>query len=262
MNTFNTRLSRLLCVHAPVCCCLIPLLNPTLALAAPEEIQVYMEEFAEKGKLGLDLHSIFVAATRDNTSQLPLHQLRLTPELSYGLDDHFEVAGYFLTNIAAGGNPQTDGAKLRMRWRPFIPTESSVWYAAVNVELGRLARRFNSEGSNGEIKGIFTWKSAGWAVGLNVNIDRALRQRTMMPTTTEIDSKLSYQVRENLQFGLENYASLGPIHGQATGVVRNNSTFLVTDFSLSKWDIHFGVGQVRGNVPDKLIFKAIIGVPI
>ena len=61
MNTFKTRLPRLLFVHAPVCCCLAPLLYPTMALAAPEEIQMYMEEFAEKGKIGLDLHSIFVA---------------------------------------------------------------------------------------------------------------------------------------------------------------------------------------------------------
>ena len=242
--------------------CLLSLIYPFVAQAAPEEIQVYMNEFAEKGKFGLDLHSVYVATTRDNTGQAPLHQLRLTPELSYGLDDFFETAAYFLTNRAAASNLQSDGVKVRMRWRPFVPTEDTVWYAAVNIELGRVAQRFNSERSNGEIKGILTWKSGIWAAGLNLNLDRPLRQHTVSPTTMEIDSKLSYQLREHVQVGLEHYAFLGPLHGHAPGSAPNNSTFLVTDFPLSKWDIHLGIGQARGEIPDKIILKAIIGVPI
>lgn len=242
--------------------CLLPLFYSGLVQAAPEEIQVYMDEFADKGKFGLDLHTIYVASTRDNLNQTPLHQLRLTPELSYGLNDHFETAAYFLTNKAAGGDLQTDGVKVRMRWRPIIPTESTVWYAAVNIELGRLAQRFSSEGSNGEIKGILTWKAGSWAAGVNLNIDRPLRQHAALPTTTEIDSKVSYHLRDHLEFGVENYDFLGPLRSNVPGINPNHSTFLVTDFQVSKWDIHLGIGQARGAISDKLILKAIIGVPI
>ena len=125
------------------------LLSMRPALAAPEEIQVYLDEFAEKGKFGLDLHTIYTLSTRVDLRQPPRRQLRLTPELSYGLNDHFEIAGYFLTNKSPEGSLQTDGVKIRMRYRPIVPTEDTTWYTALNIELGKVARRFNSEGSNG-----------------------------------------------------------------------------------------------------------------
>lgn len=241
---------------------LLIFLLPLAALAAPEEIQVYLDEFADKGKVGLDLHTTYVASTRTANKEAPFHQLRVTPELSYGLSEHFETAAYFLTNRANAGNLQTDGVKVRLRWRPIVPTEETVWYAALNIELGRLARRFNPDGSNGEIKGILVWKSASWIAGLNLNIDRPLRRHTLQPTTTELDSKLSYKVSDRLKIGVENYSFLGPLHGRAPDIIPNRATFLATDFSISKWDINFGIGRVSGEIPDKVVIKAIIGVPL
>ena len=238
------------------------LISPYPAMAAPEEIQVYMDEFAEKGKFGLDLHTIYTLSTKDNLNQPPRRQLRLTPELSYGLNDHFEVAGYFLTNRAAAGNPQTDGIKVRMRYRPIVPTEETTWYTAVNIELGKLSQRFNSEGSNGEVKGILSWKSALWVAGLNLNIDRPLKTASKAPTTYELDGKLAYKVSSDLQFGVEHYAFKGALHGNVPGFLPNQTTFLISDFTIGKWDINFGIGRASGNIPDKVILKAIIGVPI
>ena len=234
---------------------------PLTGHAAPEEIQVYMDEFAKAGEFGLDLHTIYVATTQSDR-QLPYHQLRVTPELSYRVTDYVEAAAYFLSNSSPGSNPQTDGVNLRMRWRPIVPTEEAAWYTAVNIEVGRLARRFNGDRSNGEIKGILSWKSGNWRSGLNLNIDRPLKRAAVTPTTVELDSKLAYQIHEELSFGIEHYAFLGPLHGRTEIAAPSRSTFFVTDFSLAKWDIHFGMGQARGAVPDKLIFKAIIGVPI
>ena len=238
------------------------LISPYPAMAAPEEIQVYMDEFAEKGKFGLDLHTIYTLSTKDNLNQPPRRQLRLTPELSYGLNDHFEVAGYFLTNRAAAGNPQTDGIKVRMRYRPIVPTEETTWYTAVNIELGKLSQRFNSEGSNGEVKGILSWKSALWVAGLNLNIDRPLKTASKAPTTYELDGKLAYKVNNELQLGVEHYAFLGAIRGTVPGFLPNRTTFLVSDFTVGKWDVNFGIGRASGAVADKVIIKAIIGVPI
>jgi len=242
--------------------CFMLLLYPAWASAAPEEIQVYLEEFAEPGQVGLDLHTIYVASIQNNANQLPLHQLRLTPELSYGLNDHFETAAYFLTNWVAHGNPQTDGFKVRMRWRPIVPTAAATWYAAVNVELGQLAKRFNRDGSNGELKGILTWKSPSWIAGLNLNLDRPLRLHTAAPTTAEIDAKLAYKLNDHWQLGIEKYSFLGPLHSRVAGMNPSHSRFLTADFSIAKWDLNVGVGQARGDVPDKLIVKAIIGIPI
>jgi hypothetical protein len=235
---------------------------PTPVLAAPEEIQVYLDEFAEKGKMGLDLHTVYTASTRDGSNVPPRHQLRLTPELSYGLSDHFEVAGYLLNNKTPGRSPQSDGLKARLRWRPIVPNDDTVWYAAVNVELGKLARRFSSEGSNGEVKGILVWKSSLWTAGLNLNLDRPLRRRTSAPVTSEIDGKLAYKVKEDWQFGIERYEFLGALKGRVPGFMPAHTTFLVSDFAIGKWDLNLGIGWARGDVPDRVLLKAIIGVPI
>lgn len=243
-------------------CALFCLVFSHPAMAAPEEIQVYMDEFAEKGKFGLDLHTIYTLSTNDNLSQPPRRQLRLTPELSYGLSDHFEVAGYFLTNKAAAGNPQTDGVKLRVRYRPIVPTEETTWYTAVNIELGKLSQRFNAERSNGEVKGILSWKSALWVAGLNLNIDRPLKRTSIAPTTYELDGKLGYKVTKELQLGVEHYAFLGAVRGTVPGFLPSRTTFLVSDFAVGRWDVNFGIGRASGAVADKVIIKAIIGVPI
>ncbi len=233
-----------------------------IAFAAPEEIQVYADEFADKAKFGLDLHTNYVPLVQNNSTDPPLRQLRLTPELSYGLSDHFETAAYFLSNRPADGQLQTDGVKLRIRWRPYIPTEETVWYTAINVEIGKLSRRFNPDGSNGEIKGILSWKSTSWSAALNLNIDRPLQRNKVQPTTLELDSKVAYKLHDRLRLGVENYAFLGPVHGEFSSVRPSRSTFAVTDFSVGKWDLNFGIGRVRGDVPDRTIIKAIIGLPI
>lgn len=231
------------------------------AHAAPEEIQVYLDEFAEQGKFGLDLHTIYTASTRLPSGGVPNHQLRLTPELSYGLSDHIETAAYFLTNHAPGQSFQTDGLKVRMRYRPLIPTEQTTWYTAVNIELGKLSQRFNTAYSNGEIKGILAWRSGPWVAGLNVNIDRPLRRRTSIPTTLEIDTKLSHSLSKTFSLGVENYAFLGPLRGSVQGIDASRTTFVVSDFSIEKWDVNLGIGRANGDVADKLIIKSIVGIP-
>lgn len=237
------------------------MLSSTQAYAAPEEIQVYMDEFADGGKFGLDLHTIYVASTRSRPGALPEHQLRLTPELSYGVNDHVEAAAYFLTNKAPGQGVQSDGLKVRVRWRPFIPTEHTIWYGAINIELGKLAQRFNTATSNGEIKAILTARSGPWVAGINLNIDRPLRQSAAAPTTKEIDTKLAYAFDKELSIGVEHYAFLGPLNGEVIGFAPNRTTFVAADFAVAKWDINVGIGRARGDIPDKIIVKAIVGVP-
>lgn len=232
------------------------------AMAAPEEIQVYLDEFAELGKFGLDLHTTYVASTRNGYGGLPQHQLRLTPELSYGLTKNIETAAYFLTNKAPGYPIQSDGVKIRFRYRPVVPTDETTWYTAVNIELGKLSRRFNSDYSNGEIKAILSWRSGPWVVGTNINLDRALRRSSALPATFEIDSKIMHAVTKQFSIGLERYDFLGSLHGSVSGPGPSHTTFLSTDFSAGKWDVNFGVGRAKGDIVEKTIVKAIVGIPI
>lgn len=234
------------------------------ANAAPEEMQVYLDEFTEPGKYGLDVHTNFVASNRQNQmvpDQTTNHQLRVTPELSYGINSNWDMAAYFLAVNDGSGTAQTDGVKVRAKWRPRAPSANSAWYWALNFEVGQLSRRYYPDQTSSEIKLIAVWKTGPWVVGVNFNIDRSLKSNPQQGTTTEIDSKLAYSIRDGWQIGIENYAYRGEIHNNTNLPQSNQETFLATDFNLNSWDFNLGIGYATGQTPDKLLIKTIVGVP-
>jgi hypothetical protein len=228
------------------------------AMAAPEEIQVYMDEFADVGKTGLDLHTNYVASGQDPTNQ----QFRLTPELSYGINNNWETAVYWLTVTNPGELPSTDGMKIRAKYRPGVAFADSPFYWAVNVELGQLNQRFNPDESSSEIKLIGVWKTDPWTLGINFNVDRSLKSNPSIGTNTEADFKIAYQVREGLQFAVESYSYFGEIHN-STGLAQGTqSSYATSIFNLGQWDIDAGIGKVSGQTTDSTVIKVIIGVPL
>lgn len=224
--------------------------------AAPEEIQVYLDDFADAGKPGLDLHTNFVPSGQQSTN----HQFRVTPEFSYGLNTNWEVAAYWLTVKDPGGSPQTDGMKIRTRWRPKAPSTDSIFYWAVNVELGQLSKRFYQDQTSGEIKLIGVWKTEPWTLGMNLNLDRALKSHPVQAATSEIDTKIAYQIKEGLKVGIENYSFLGANHSDPNQPKSSHSNYLAADFDLGKWDFNVGIGRTLSDSPETVL-KAIIGVP-
>ena len=231
-------------------------LAPADVIAAPEEVQVYLDDFAEAGKPGLDLHTNYVPSGQQPT----YHQLRITPEVSYGINTNWEVAAYLLTVKDTGGSPQIDGMKLRTRWRPQAPSAASPFYWAVNFEAGQLSQRFYPDRTSGEIKLIGVWKAEPWTLGVNLNLDHALKSNATQGTTYEIDSKIAWQVREGLKVGIENYSYHGEINN-STSSQHSMTNYLAADFDFGKWDFNVGIGRVSFGQPDKTILKAIIGVP-
>ena len=245
----------------------LSLLASSACFAAPEEIQVYMDEFAEQGKFGLDFHANYVPSAK--AGSVTRKMLRVTPELSYGINENWEAGFYWLTSVGpaqSGGNPVTDGVKVRAKWRPRAVTPDSPWYGAINFELGQLSRRFFPDGTSGEVKFIGVYQKDLWTLGANLNIDRSLRRRAVQPTTTELDTKIAYRITSeqegDLKIGLENYTFLGPLKRQPGASTQTASTFLVSDFSYRHWDFNVGLGKASGATPDKWIVKAIIGVPL
>src|SRR3954467_12908377 len=68
------------------------------AFAAPEEIQVYMDELNEPGEIGLDIHNNYVLSGNryvEYPGEHPsVHRYRFTPEWSLGLTRSFEFGAY------------------------------------------------------------------------------------------------------------------------------------------------------------------------
>jgi hypothetical protein len=236
-------------------------------MAAPEEIQVYLDEFADTGQFGLDFHTNYVLTAQPGS--VTRRMLRVTPELSYGINENWEAGFYWLTSAGpaqSGGNPVTDGVKVRAKWRPKAMTPDSPWYAAVNFEVGQLSRRFYPDTTAGEVKFIGLYKKDAWTLGANLNLDRALRTKSMVGTTSELDTKLAYRLpsfgASEMQVGIENYSFLGTLRRQLDSPIRTNSTFLVTDFVYKRWDYNIGLGKATGVSVDRWLVKAIVGMPL
>lgn len=226
------------------------------AIAAPEEIQVYLDEFADVGKYGLDLHTNYVLSGHPPSD----HQLRVTPELSYGFSDHWEFGGYLLTASSPNELAQTDGIKLRAKWRPHAPDAHFYW--AVNFEVAQLSNRFYPDTSSGEIKLIGVWKTGPWILGSNYDVDRSLKTAPIQGATSELDTKVAYQVGEGLQVGVENYSFFGTMHNDPIGLQSNQANYLAADFSLKAWSFNVGIGHGSNSATDRTVIKAIISVPL
>jgi hypothetical protein len=241
-------------------------MSPLPGLAAPEEIQVYLDEFADPGKFGLDFHTNYVVSADAGASSRSM--LRVTPELSYGINDNWEGALYWLTSSGPeqnGGQPVSDGIKLRLKWRPKAPSADAPWYWAVNFEVGELARRFYPDSTSGELKFIGVWRSGAWTLGGNFNYQRPLRSDAQQGTAIEVDGKIAYRLAAaeaiELQLGLEHYAGLGTLKNLYSSDERTSTTFVVADFTLKGWDFNVGLGRASGATQDNVILKMILGVP-
>jgi hypothetical protein len=241
-------------------------MSPLPGLAAPEEIQVYLDEFADPGKFGLDFHTNYVVSA--NAGATSRNMLRVTPELSYGINDNWEGALYWLTSSGPeqnGGQPVSDGIKLRLKWRPKAPSADTPGYFAINFEVGELARRFYPDSTSGELKFIGVWRSGAWTLGGNFNFQRSLRSDAQQGTAIEVDGKIAYRIAAadaiELQLGLEHYAGLGTLKNLYSSDERTSMTFVVADFALKGWDFNVGLGQASGATQDNVILKMILGVP-
>jgi hypothetical protein len=242
------------------------------AVAAPEEIQVYLDEFADAGEFGLDIHSNYVATVQLGAVTNNRKMFRATPELSYGINKNWEVAGYWLTSKGPdqnNGHFVSDGIKARVKWRPDSSVNAekngSPWYYAINFEIGKVNPRFNAEQRLGQLKLIGMYKSGNWTLGGNYNLDRALNAGTTLGTTSELDTKLAYRMSgladKPISFGIENYGYRGAISGPMSGLNQNRMTFVAADFEWAKYELNVGIGRSFGVTEDKHILKLILGIP-
>lgn len=201
------------------------------ATAAPEEIQVYMNEMNKPGEFGLDVHANYVASGAHEVeypgAQLSRHALRVTPEFSYGLTGSVELGAYILGARDADGHYSIGGEKLRLKFIPTTP-DSPLFYGA-NLELGRVTHRFDDNPWNGELKGILGYKGSRWTAALNVNVDFKVSGPAPAPTTIELATKLGYAINDRTQVGIESYNELGEASRLGNPGRQAHTTYAVLD---------------------------------
>lgn len=240
------------------------LLWPATAYAAPEEIQVYMDEMDARGEFGLDIHNNYVLSG-DPLLDYPgqrqsRHQYRITPEFSLGLSDHFELGAYLpLAAIDNRGRFTVDGVKFRLKYIGSKRDAHLFWGA--NFEIGRVRQALDQNPYNAEFKLIGGVRSGRWTLAANANIDFKVSGPAAAPASLEIATKASYAVTPGFSLGVENYTGVGEFRRLGRLGSSEQSTYLVADTHVGKWDLNLGVGRGYGANPDRWTVKAIIGVP-
>jgi len=236
------------------------------ALAADEEIQVYMDEMSRPGQFGLDLHNNYVfsgdASPAYPGEQSGAHRYRLTPEWSYGLTPNIELGLYLpLTTLDSHGHFAADGIKGRIKF--IAPkAEGRTWFWGANLEIGRVGHVLDQNPWNGELKGIVGGRFGRWTVASNLNLDFKISGPAPAPASLDFDTKVSYALTKEFAVGVESYNGLGTFHRFGHFGGEDQALYGVIDAGLGKWDLNLGLGHGYGSSRDGWVAKAIISVPI
>ncbi len=237
-----------------------------MASAAPEEIQVYMNEMNAPGHYSLDTHWNYVtsgSATNDYPGQEQSRErLRFTPEFAYGLTPNLELGLYLpLATLDDQGHLGANGIKARLKYlAPSAPAQR--WWWGANLEIGRVRHRLDINPWNAEFKGIVGAKLGKWTLAENANVDFVVSGPEPHPAEVEFDTKINYAVSDRVAFGIESYNGVGSFAHFGHLGSSDQAVFAVTDVSFGHWALNLGVGRGYGNNSDHTTIKAIVSVPL
>jgi len=254
----ETSLRSALTIAAALACCVA-----AVAAAAPEEIQVYLDDVNEPRELTLEMHANYVAEgfrTPDYPGQLPTHHvLQVTPEFSYGIAKNWDAGLYLLSARASDGTLYGNGAKLRLK---YVAPSTGAFFWGVNFELGRTSHRVTESNDNFELRPILGWRGGAWLVAINPIIDAALSGGTSREPVFAPALKVSRAVAEGVQLGIEHYAEAGPIHHIPDFNQQNHVLYGALDVQRGALDLNFGVGRGLTSASEKWVIKMIVGIPL
>lgn len=235
-----------------------------VAMAAPDEIQVYTEELNAPGEFGLEQHlnyTIKGRQTPDYQGQMTSHHvMQVTPEFSYGLTDTLEAGLYVPVAFTTGGNSYLNGLRLRLKYIAPRQHEQEVFYG-LNVEVGRDAYRTSESLSGMELRPIIGYRDTTWLVSFNPILNMALASNASHQPQFEPSLKLTHRAGVGMHGGLEYYGEYGPLSHWLPGDQRAHTVYAVVDVEKSDLDINFGIGRGFVNAADKWVMKAIIALP-
>lgn len=236
------------------------------AHAAPEEIQVYMDEMDKPGHFGLDTHISHVpsgALTDDYPgAQQSLHRLRVTPEFSYGITPNLE-AGLYLPLATLDGQGRLDPGGVKGRLKFIAPrADDQNWWWGANFEIGHVNRKLDINPWNAELKGIVGMRQGKWTIAENANVDFSLSGPALHSPEIEFDTKIAYAMTTKVSLGIESYNGAGSFAHPGAVKDSDQSIFAVTDIDLGHWALNIGVGRGFGTNADHMIVKAILSLPL
>lgn len=243
---------------------------PGMAMAAPDEITVFTDDFEKPGEVGYELHVNYARRARNTPDypgeQVPHHVLRVMPEIVWGLAERWNLGLHFPMSYDHAARSTTfDGVKLRLHYLKVNETDkdSSIFYGA-NYEIAYYNQRISESRYLGEIRGILGTKQGDWKFTINPILNGALsRNAGGRSVDLDVFGQVMREVNEDLAFGIEHYSSLGRVVNPTYGSQSDQITYLVTEFKTrNHFEFHLGVGHGwTSGSSDKLVYKALISLP-
>ena len=224
----------------------------------PFEIQVYEYETVPKGRWNLETHVNYVSkGTTDYEGPMaPTEgQFHTTFELTRGITDNFELAGYLLLGSYTGGSFQYAG--VRIRPRVSVPKEWG-WPLGVSLslEVGFPVKVFEENGTTLEIRPILEKKFGDWQIDINPVVGTALSGPGKGEWDFEPGARLAFEASKALDLSIEYYGAIPFSGGESVHQIYPGG------------DVHFsedvvlnlGVGWGLTDAGNRLVWKARFGV--
>jgi len=245
-------------------CLAISLAQP--AVAADDEIMVADGDLARIGKPELEVHTNFSRGSRISPGEYvfaPNNVLRVTPELSVGLSEHWDAGVYVLSSWIAGHGLYYDGAKARAKtvYTVALADEAHLFYGA-QFEFADLNPGAAADRTSIEVKAIAGADFGHWTTAINVVEQRDVRDRDLISPGHAINAKMVRDLGNGTAVGLEQYISWSSTAVEEPIREIDKLTFLTLQWKVQDWDLHFGVGHGWSGSPDTTIIKFVIGIPI
>ncbi|HET9426215.1 MAG TPA: hypothetical protein VFO55_12680 [Gemmatimonadaceae bacterium] len=219
----------------------------------PFEIQVYEYVTVPKGRWNLETHL-------NHTAKGALKgQTNLTFELTRGITEMFELAGYIVTAKREGVGPEMVGWRVRPRFR--LPEDLLPVKLSLALEAGFPKDAYDANDVTLEVRPVI---EKGWGrvlLDLNPVIGRALRGPDAAEGWDfEPGARLGYTLNPKTDLSLEYYGSTGLVHDPLPSAQQVHMFFPGADINLSEnvvWNL--GVGFGATDVGNTLVYKMRLG---
>lgn len=239
----------------------IPTAVLALALAVPAdlksqdpfEIQVYLYQTVPKGKFNLETHLNTVAR---GTTKGEDH---LTFELTRGITDYFELAGYLVTASRPGVSGEFAGWRVRPRFR--VPEDKLPFKFSLSTEVAFPKEVYESNDITLEVRPIFEWDFDKIVLAVNPVVGRALRGPDAAEGWDfEPGVHLGYKITDRFEPSLEYYGSTGLVHDPLPSDSQVHQIYPGFDYRFNENVIlNVGVGFGATNAGNTLVYKMRFG---
>lgn len=264
-KTYTLKLLRRRARRGVLALCLCAFVCPPV-LAAPDEIQVYLDDITAPGEMGLELHLNYVPRgrnTADYPGEIPPHGVfRATPELTFGLRPNWDLGLYLPTEVAPGAKAYSDGMRVRVKY--LAPAEQSKpYFYGANLEVGYVATRVAPDRYASELRGFMGYRNGPWLYAVNPILGWALSgpEKSSTPDLT-VNFKIAREINGEWSFGIEHYAGFGRINKLAGAAQQDRVFYLVTDYERKGFGVNFGIGRGLSDAADDWVVKAILSIPM